>query len=82
MRLRNRLQELNKTVRAAAAERAPIAFDEPTFIRMLEWARESAPGDEALHIMLERADKMRGNSAKVFTMAEYPELVKGLMKQP
>jgi hypothetical protein len=76
MSVSRRLRQLAKS------NESPIQFDEPTFIRMLEWSREDAPGDEALHIMMERLDKLRQESNnKIFTMADYPGLVAGLNKK-
>lgn len=48
----------------------------PLFVRMLEWAREEAADDIAVHKMLERLDMIKGQA----DMSTYEKLVEGLSK--
>ena len=49
-----------------------IKMDVPLFIRSLEWAREDAKSDMALHRMTEHATQ-----EKTLTMRDYPHLIRG-----
>ena len=48
----------------------------PLFVRLLEWAREDAKDDIAVHKMLERLDTIKGQTS----MDNYEQLVEGLSK--
>lgn len=50
-----------------------ITLDIPLFIRLLEFAREDAKGDLALHVVAENAEKLN----KDLTMKDYWSIVKG-----
>lgn len=52
-----------------------IRIDTPTFIRMLEFAKEDAKTDMQLHVATERINAMHG---KLVTMEDYDKIVKGL----
>jgi hypothetical protein len=49
-----------------------IGFDVPTFIRVLEWAREEAADDEAVHEMTE---KLLALDTDFITMEDFEEVV-------
>lgn len=48
-----------------------LSINMPLFIRLLEWAREDAPDDLALHRAAEKAMAMRG----VLDMDDYKRIV-------
>jgi hypothetical protein len=48
-----------------------ITLDVPTFIRMLEWAREDVKTDAELHVAATNAISMR----KTLTMADYKKII-------
>ena len=56
-----------------------VAFDVPTFIRLLEFAREDATDDEALHKATEKIIEMC-QDGQVLTMDQYDEIVDGNIK--
>ena len=53
-----------------------ITVDTPLFIRLLEFAREDAKGDLALHVVSENADRLMLDK-ECLTMEDYWDLVKG-----
>jgi hypothetical protein len=56
-----------------------VAFDVPTFIRLLEFAREDATDDEALHHATEKIIELC-QDGQVLTMDQYDEIVAGNTK--
>lgn len=56
-----------------------VAFDVPTFIRLLEFAREDATDDEALHKATEKIIELC-QDGQVLTMDQYDEIVDGNTK--
>lgn len=65
--------------REEGEEREPmIAVNVPLFIRLLEFAREDARDDLALHNLTENAIRMMGEEkGECLDMDDYAELVKG-----
>jgi len=56
-----------------------VAFDVPTFIRLLEFAREDATDDQALHSATEKIIELC-QDGQVLTMVQYDEIVAGNTK--
>ena len=56
-----------------------VAFDVPTFIRLLEFAREDATDDEALHHATEKIIELC-QDGQVLTMDQYDEIIAGNTK--
>jgi hypothetical protein len=56
-----------------------VAFDVPMFIRLLEFAREDATDDEALHAATEKIIELC-QDGQVLTMDQYDEIVAGNTK--
>jgi hypothetical protein len=56
-----------------------VAFDVPTFIRLLEFAREDATDDQALHSATEKIIELC-QDGQVLTMDQYDEIVAGNTK--
>jgi hypothetical protein len=56
-----------------------VAFDVPTFIRLLEFAREDATDDEALHQATSKIIEL-SQDGQVLTMDNYDEIVAGNTK--
>jgi hypothetical protein len=56
-----------------------VAFDVPTFIRLLEFAREDATDDQALHHATEKIIELC-QDGQVLTMDNYDEIVAGNTK--
>jgi hypothetical protein len=56
-----------------------VAFDVPTFIRLLEFAREDATDDEALHKATEKIIEL-SQDGQVLTMDNYDDIVAGNTK--
>jgi hypothetical protein len=56
-----------------------VAFDVPTFIRLLEFAREDATDDKALHSATEKIIEL-SQDGQVLTMDNYDEIVAGNTK--
>lgn len=56
-----------------------VAFDVPLFIRLLEFAREDATDDEALHSATEKIIELC-KDGQVLTMDQYDEIVAGNTK--
>lgn len=54
-----------------------VTFGVPALIRLMEWAREDAPTDEALHEAAEKALKKGGSE---ITMADYKSIVSNRRK--
>lgn len=57
-------QEINK-----------ITIDVPTFIRMLEWAREDVKDDVVLHVATEKILKLHQQNVAVITMNDYDKII-------
>jgi hypothetical protein len=53
---------------------------DPLIIRALEFAREDAKDDEALHKFTERALEMHAKGTETISMDAYSSLTKGLNK--
>jgi len=56
-----------------------VAFDVPTFIRLLEFAREDATDDQALHSATEKIIELC-QDGQVLTMDQYDDIVAGNTK--
>jgi hypothetical protein len=56
-----------------------VAFDVPMFIRLLEFAREDATNDEALHQATDKIIELC-QDGQVLTMDQYDEIVAGNTK--
>ncbi len=56
-----------------------VAFDVPMFIRLLEFAREDATDDEALHKATDKIIELC-QDGQVLTMDQYDEIVAGNTK--
>lgn len=56
-----------------------VAFDVPTFIRLLEFAREDATDDEALHQATSKIIEL-SQDGQVLTMDNYDDIVAGNTK--
>jgi hypothetical protein len=56
-----------------------VAFDVPMFIRLLEFAREDATDDEALHKATDKIIELC-QDGQVLTMDQYDEVVAGNIK--
>lgn len=56
-----------------------VAFDVPMFIRLLEFAREDATDDEALHQATDKIIEL-SQDGQVLTMDQYDEIVAGNTK--
>lgn len=56
-----------------------VSFDVPMFIRLLEFAREDATDDEALHAATEKIIELC-QDGQVLTMDQYDEIVAGNTK--
>lgn len=56
-----------------------VTFDVPLFIRLLEFAREDATDDEALHAATEKIIELC-QDGQVLTMDQYDEIVAGNTK--
>jgi hypothetical protein len=56
-----------------------VAFDVPTFLRLLEFAREDATDDEALHQATSKIIEL-SQDGQVLTMDDYDEIVAGNTK--
>ena len=56
-----------------------VAFDVPMFIRLLEFAREDATNDEALHQATDKIIELCPDG-QVLTMDQYDEIVAGNTK--
>jgi hypothetical protein len=56
-----------------------VAFDVPTFIRLLEFAREDATDDQALHSATEKIIELC-QDGQVLTMDNYDDIVAGNTK--
>jgi hypothetical protein len=66
--------------KAASQEPDIICMSTPLFIRALEFAREDAKDDEALHTFTERALALHAKGAETISMDEYASLTKVLNK--
>jgi len=53
-----------------------IKVDVPTFLRLLEFAREDAADDESLHVVAEKAIEF--SKRGVLTMQDYEKIIDGL----
>ena len=53
-----------------------IVLDVPLFIRLLEFAKEDAPNDMALHFVAEKCTKAIASGTKILTMKDYNNLIK------
>ncbi len=56
-----------------------VSFDVPMFLRLLEFAREDATDDEALHSATDKIIEL-SQDGQVLTMDQYDEIVAGNTK--
>lgn len=69
-----------KVLRSETAdnERDTVTFDIPLFIRLLEYSREEAPGDAALHKLTENVLRVAQSGVSVLGMDNYQQLLEGI----
>ena len=73
MECSSRLSRSAETVTDNPLHAAPaLAMSIPLFIRLLEWAREDAPNDVALHRAAEKAQGIKG---ECLDMDDYRQIV-------
>jgi len=67
-------------LREARAPRG-LSVDMELLIRLLEWSREEASGDVALHRLAEAIESLAGEG-RTLTMDDYDDLMSGLSAGP
>jgi hypothetical protein len=55
-----------------------LTLDIPLFIRLLEYAREDAPGDAALHKLTENAIRINQSGVEILGMDNYENMLEGI----